>query len=87
MPYPALPELKREIKMAKQPEELRKLVAVATDSGLAVKLRLKAIELVGNMGTHEALLALLDVAGNEHLTTEERQLALKYARTIVRSER
>lgn len=73
--------------MAEQPEELKKLVAVATDLGLSVELRLKAIELVGNIGTHEALLTLLDVAGNEHLTTGERQLALKYARGIVRSER
>ena len=73
--------------MAEQPEELKKLVAVATDLGLSAELRLKATELVGNIGTHEALLALLDIAGNEHLTTEERQLALKYARTIVKSER
>ena len=73
--------------MAEQPEELKKLVAVATDLGLSAELRLKATELVGNIGTHEALLALLDIAGNEHLTTEERQLALKHAREIVKSER
>jgi len=73
--------------MAEQPAELKKLVAVATDLGLSVELRIKATELIGDIGTHEALLALLDVAGNEHLTTAERQLALKHARGIVKSER
>lgn len=73
--------------MAERPEELKKLVAVVTDLGLSIELRIKATELVGNIGTHEALLALLDVAGNEHLTTGERQLALKHAREIVKSER
>ena len=73
--------------MTEQPEELKKLVAVATDSGLAVKLRIKSIELIGNFGTHDALLALLELAGNDKLSREERELALKYSREIVKSER
>ena len=73
--------------MTEQPEELKKLVAVATDSGLAVKLRIKSIELIGNIGTHDALLALLELAGNAKLSREERELALKYSREIVKSER
>ncbi len=83
----AAPELKGEIEMAEQPDELKKLVAVATDSGLSSKLRTQAIELIGNIGTHDALLALLALAANEQLTKKERELALKRAREIVRSER
>lgn len=79
------PELRGEIEMAEQPDELKKLVAVATDSGLSSKLRTKAIELIGNISTHDALLALLALAANEQLTKKERELTLKYARDIVRS--
>ena len=73
--------------MAEQPDELQKLVTVATDLVLSTKLRAKSIELIGNIRTHEALLALLGLAANEQLTIGERELALKYARNIVRSER
>jgi len=71
--------------MAEQPDELKKLVAVATDLVLAAKLRTKSIELIGNIGTHEALLALLGLAANEQLTKGERELALKHARGIIKS--
>ena len=71
--------------MAEQPDELKKLVAVATDLVLSAKLRTKSIELIGNIGTHEALLALLDLAANEQLTRVERELALKHARGILKS--
>ncbi len=71
--------------MAEQPDELKKLVAVATDSGLSSKLRTQATELIGNIGTHDALLSLLALAANEQLTKKERELALKRAREIVRS--
>jgi hypothetical protein len=73
--------------MSEQSDELRKLVAVATDFVLSVELRVKAIELVGDMGTHEALLALLGMAGNDQLTREERELALKHAGKIIKSEK
>ncbi len=70
--------------MAEQSDELKKLVAVATDIMLSAKLRIKSIEVIGNVGTHDALLALLGLAANEQLTKEERELALKYAREILK---
>ena len=73
--------------MAEQPDELKKLVAVATDLGLSAELRTKAIGLIGNIGTREALLALLNLVANEQLTKGERELALKHARGIIRSVR
>lgn len=71
--------------MAEQPNELQKLVNIATDLELSVELRTKAVELISNIGTHEALLALLGLAANEQLVKEERELALKYAREIIKS--
>ena len=71
--------------MAEQPDELKKLVAVATDLVLSAKLRTKSIELIGRIGSHEALLALLNLVSNEQLTKRERELALKQAREIIRS--
>ena len=73
--------------MAEQPDELKKLVTVATDLGLSSELRGKAIGLIGNVGTHEALLALLNLVANEKLTKRERELALKQAREIIKSVR
>jgi len=73
--------------MVSQPNELRKLAAVATDLGLSSELRTKAIELIGNIGTHEALLALLELVANEKLTRGEKELALKQAREIIKSGR
>jgi len=73
--------------MSEQPNELKKLSAIATDLELSVELRTKAIELLGNIGTHDALLALLDLAANEKLIKEERDLALKHAREIIKSGR
>jgi len=71
--------------MAERHSELSKLVAIATDLELASKLRTKATEMIGNIGTHEALLALLELAANDVLIKQERELALKYARDIIRS--
>ncbi|MFC1928264.1 hypothetical protein ACFLXK_01505 [Chloroflexota bacterium] len=71
--------------MAERPDDLKKLVAVATDLGLSATLRIKAIDLIGNIGTHDALLALLDLAGNEQLTRGERELTLKQAMKIVKA--
>ena len=73
--------------MAEKPNELKKLSAIATDLELSVELRTKAIKLLGNIGTHDALLALLDLAANEKLIKEERDLALKHAREIIKSGR
>ena len=73
--------------MPDQHNELEKLAAVATDLGLSVELRTQAIKLVGNVGTHDALLTLLELVANEKLTKRERELALKQAREIVKSGR
>ena len=71
--------------MAEQPDELKKLSAIAADMELAGELRIKAIESLSKMGTREAFLALLDLAANERLIVKERDLALKHAREIIKS--
>jgi len=71
--------------MPEQSDELKKLATIATDLELAAELRTKAIELLGNIGTHDALLTLLELAANERLIKQERELALKQAREIIRS--
>ena len=71
--------------MAQPPDELKKLFGVASDLELSSKVRIKAIEAVGNIGTHEALLALLELAAKEALTKQEKELALKHASKIIRS--
>jgi len=68
-------------------DELKKLANIATDMELSRELRIKAIESLKNIGTHEALLALLNLAANEKLNVAERDLALKKAREIVKSSR
>ena len=65
-------------------DELKKLANIATDMELSVELRTKAIELLKNIGTQEALLALLNLAGNEKLNIAERDLALKRARETLK---
>ena len=70
--------------MAERTDELKKLAAIASDLKLPADLRIKAIEQLGNISTHEALLTLLELAGNEGLITKERDLALKQAREIVK---
>ncbi len=67
--------------------ELKKLTAIATDLELSSELRTQATKVMGNIGTHEALLALLDLAANERLNPDERDLALKQARGIIKSSR
>jgi hypothetical protein len=71
--------------MAEKPSELTKLVTIATDLQFAAELRIKAIEQMGSLGTHEALLTLLDLVANTGLVRAERELALKHARKIVKS--
>lgn len=71
--------------MADTPDELKKLVDVATDMVLPIKVRADTIKYIGNIGTREALLALLELAANEQLTKNEREQALKYARDIIKA--
>ena len=73
--------------MSEKLDELKKLAAIATDMELAAKLRAQAIESLGEIGTHEALLVLLNLAANEKLNVSERDLALKRARNIIKSDR
>ena len=71
--------------MAEEHNELKKLASIAMDLDLSDELRIKAIEQLGKIGTHEALLALLGLAANERLARSERELALKQAREIIKS--
>lgn len=75
------------MKSEQMSDELRKLADIAADLGLLVDLRIKATELLGNMGTHEALLVLLELAGNDKLPVKERDMALKKSREIIKSGR
>ena len=67
--------------------ELKKLSSIAVDMDLSSNLRTKAIKSMGNIGTHEALLALLELVANEKLNPNERELALKQAQKIIKSAR
>ena len=71
--------------MAERLNEIKKLADIATDRELPAELRTKAIEQLGNIGGHEALLALLELAAKQELAVEERELALEEAREIIRS--
>lgn len=71
--------------MNERPQELKKLSAIATDLEFAADLRTKAIEQLGNVSSHEALIALLDLAANEQLTTKEREIAIKQALKIIKA--
>lgn len=64
--------------------ELKKLSTIAADLELSSELRTQATKGMGNIGTHEALLALLDLAADERLNHDERDLALKQARGIIK---
>jgi HEAT repeat protein len=71
--------------MSEQTNELQKLVSIASDLELSSELRVKAIDLLGKIGSHEALQALLEIAANEKLIREERELAHKQAGAIIKA--
>ena len=73
--------------MSERLDELKKLANIAADMELSGELRSKAIDLLGNISTHEALLVLLNLAANEKLNVSDRDLALKRAREIIKSGR
>ena len=73
--------------MAEQPNELKKLATIATDLEISSELRIKAAEQISRIGTHEALLVLLELAANEKLIRKEREFALKKAGAIIKSGR
>ncbi|OGN89148.1 MAG: hypothetical protein A2158_01155 [Chloroflexi bacterium RBG_13_46_14] len=66
-------------------EELRDLVTAANNLNFPMKLRTDAVESIGRIGTHEALLALLDMAGNDQLSKKERELIIKLASNLIKS--
>ena len=68
-------------------DELKKLANIATDMQLASKLRVQAIAQLGLMASHESLLVLLNLAANDKLNIDERELALKKAHDIVKKGR
>lgn len=71
--------------MAEKPDEVKKLLAIASDTELSSKVRIQAVDAIGNIGSHEALLALLELAAREALIKGERDRALKHARKIIKS--
>ena len=73
--------------MSELPDELQKIAAIAADLGLSADMRVKAMELLGRIGSREALLVLLELVANEKLVAEERDAALRQARVIIRSGR
>ena len=73
--------------MPEQPTELKKLATIASDLELSAEMRIKAIELLGRIGTRDALLVLLELAASEGLIREERDLALRQAREVIKSGR
>jgi hypothetical protein len=78
---------KRRLKMSEQiNNELQKLCGLAADMDLTGKIRHEAVQSVANIGNHEALLALLDLAANKNLTVKDRELALKYAKNIIKRD-
>ena len=68
-------------------DELKKLANIATDMGLDGKMRRQAINQLGDIATHETLLVLLNLAANDKLIVDDRDLALKRARGIVKKGR
>ncbi|MDD4874165.1 MAG: hypothetical protein PHE15_04240 [Dehalococcoidales bacterium] len=66
--------------------ELQKLCTIATDMSFTEKIRREAIQSIGNISNHEALLVLLDIAANKNLAIKDRDLALKYARNIIKRD-
>lgn len=71
--------------MSERLNEIKKLTDIAADRELPPDLRTKAIEQLGSIGTHEALLALLELAAKQESVAEERDFALKEAREIIMS--
>jgi hypothetical protein len=68
-------------------DELKKLASIATDMQMAGKMRIQAINQLGEMASHESLLVLLNLAANDRLNIDERELALKRAQGIVKKGR
>lgn len=70
-----------------QASELNKLMAIASDAQLSADLRSRAIKSMGSIGSHDALLCLLEIVANDGNSTREREMALKQALSIVKRGR
>jgi hypothetical protein len=68
-------------------DELKKLAGIATDMQMSGKMRMQAINQLGEMASHESLLVLLNLAANDRMNIDERELALKRAQSIVKKGR
>jgi len=68
-------------------DELKKMASIATDLQLSDKMRVQAINVLGDMASHESLVVLLNLAANDKLNISERDLALKRAREIIKKGR
>ncbi len=66
-------------------EELKDLMTAATNMNFPMKLRTDATQSIAAMGTHEALLALLEMAGNDQLSKKERELIIKLASNLIKA--
>jgi len=71
--------------MTEETDDLKKLVTLASDLGYPIDIRTNAIKSIGNISTHQALLALLGLVANEQLTRKERELALKYSGNLIKA--
>ncbi len=67
--------------------ELEKLMSIATDNEISSDLRSQAIKSIGHIGSHEALLCLLELAASTKVMGRDRELALKQAQVIVKREK
>jgi hypothetical protein len=65
-------------------EELKKLSNIASDLEISDKMRFQAIRIIAERDSHEALLVLLGLAANDRLSVNERDLALKKSRDIIK---
>jgi len=72
------------IESGEKMDEVKKMGNIASDLTIDVKMRNQAINVLGDMATHESLLLLLNIAANDRLNVPERELALKRARDIVK---
>lgn len=67
--------------------ELKKLADIAVDMQLDKKMRSQAINQLAEMDSHDSLLILLHLAANSQLPTDERELAVKRARDLIKKDR
>jgi hypothetical protein len=68
-------------------DELKKMANIATDLQLSEKMRVQAINVLGDMASHDSLVVLLNLAANDKLNISERDLAIKRAREIIKKGR